>query len=112
MPCNERCRKNVWPNSLFYWHFIYFMVIWYILKLFRYIFPVLVPQTKKNLATLEGGGRPTFFCAVSRTKWSPRVRHLQNKKKMFENFQVLFENWKKRKFCQSFNSKFQQHLRT
>jgi hypothetical protein len=49
--------KNV---GIFYGNLVYFVAIWYILWSFWYIFPVLVICTKKNLATLEGGGATVF----------------------------------------------------
>jgi hypothetical protein len=50
--CNGRCWKffraslsNLRQASIFYCHFVHFVVIWY-------IFPVLVCRAEKNLATL------------------------------------------------------------
>jgi hypothetical protein len=41
-PCNERCWLILWPFDLFYCHFVYLMVISYILWIFGYIFPILL----------------------------------------------------------------------
>jgi hypothetical protein len=42
----------VWLFGLFYFHFVYFMTIWYILWSFGYTFPVFGTLYKENLATL------------------------------------------------------------
>jgi hypothetical protein len=58
LPCNERSLR---PFCLFYCHFVYFLAIRYILWSFRFIFPVLVCCTKKNLATLGSFPLCTFI---------------------------------------------------
>jgi hypothetical protein len=61
-------QKNVakfmtfWSN-MYYCHFVYFMVTWYILLSFWYIFPVFTCFAMKNLATMRL--RPTFVFVQS-----------------------------------------------